>query len=354
MTDKTTKLKILTTVPALLVIPRSTVGCSCVSMPTAHCDIAWANGEIIFVGTVASKLGGERPLGDGIVQLTDYDVHFSSIDILRGTTKSDEPITLHTGDGGGDCGYPFVIGRQYLVYASNFKDRLTTGICSQTAPVELVSETIHELRKLRDKGRSDELFGNIGVAPIGASFEALLTVRPLSNVAVHAEGKKGLRFSSVTDDRGGYAFASIPLSEYSIQEELPPGLRREDKQVVDLRYARNHLGCRVSSFPKPDGRIAGRITDAGDAGVAGFITVEPSDPEEASQARERGGLPGDETNDGRFSLDWLPPGTYRLIFHPKHGNRIDFQQTIVWPPRGLSGLSLGLGQHVDDVKFQVP
>jgi hypothetical protein len=322
-------------------------------MQTAHCDTTWANGKLIFVGTVASQLGGETPLGNGIVSLTEYEVHFSSVEILRGTSKLDETITLYTGHGGGDCGYPFAIGKRYLVYAFNFKGRLTTGICTQTAPAEMVSATIRELSKLRDEGRSDDLFGNIGIAPSGASFEALLTVNPLPNVAVHATGKKSLRSLSVTDEQGRYAFASIPPGEYAIEEDLPPGLRRDGGRVADLRYKQDGVGCRLDSFAKPDGRISGRVTEPDGAGVAGFVTVEPSDPQEALEARQRGGLPGEDTDDGRFSLELLPPGTYRLIFNPKHRNGIDFRQTITWPHTG-SGLRLSLGQHVDDVKFEVP
>ena len=38
--------------------------------------------------------------------------------------------------GGGDCGYPFQTGTEYVIYAyKNSDGRLETGICSRTRPL---------------------------------------------------------------------------------------------------------------------------------------------------------------------------------------------------------------------------
>ncbi len=345
-------LPLLTALLSCLAFPGSALGCSCVSL-SSYCDNTWADGEVIFVGTVAAKIALQEQFEDGIQRLTDYEVRFSAVDLLRGASKLDKTMSVYTGSGGGDCGYPFAVGSRYLVYAFQSGGRLTTGICSQTAPAAMVSATIRELTMLRDHGSTDSLFGNIGVAPNGLSFESLLTIKPLANMTVHARGKNSVHFSALTDGQGGYAFASIPDSEYAIEEDLLPGLHKDPEPVVvDLRYRKHNLGCRVDSLPKPDGRISGRVTNAAGRGVSGFITLEPLDPAEASLAHQRGGLPGQDTSDGRFSLELLPPGTYRLLFNPKHGSRILFEQTIIWPNNG-SGLKLEFGQHSDGLKFQL-
>jgi hypothetical protein len=98
------------------------------------CDGGWNAGELVFLGKVVSKEGGERPLGNGITALTDFEVHFGQVEIFRGASKYAHEIMLYTGHGGGDCGYPFVVGRSYLVYAFAHAGRLVTGTCSETAP----------------------------------------------------------------------------------------------------------------------------------------------------------------------------------------------------------------------------
>jgi hypothetical protein len=68
-------------------------------------------------------------------------------------------------------------------------------------------------------------------------------------------------------------------------------------------------------------------------------------------------LPGDETEDGKFSLPHLPPGRYRLVFVPKIGGHMNFRQKFYWPPSNAANsdaIEISLGQHVDDVRFEIP
>lgn len=85
------------------------------------------------MGTVASQIGRNLVLAGGRLE-PDVRVQFSPVEILQGATGPDSTITVHTGQGGGDCGYPFVTGSQYLVYASVLQGRLTTSICTSTVP----------------------------------------------------------------------------------------------------------------------------------------------------------------------------------------------------------------------------
>ena len=199
-----------------LIAPTSLPACTCAYMPTGTCDTSWANGDPIFVGTVAS-----------IVDKGELQVEFSSVEILHGAVEQGNSVTVHTGRGEGDCGYPFVTGTQYLVYASGFH-WLSTGICALTAPAAIVSATISELRKLRDQGRSDDLFGNIGTAPIGTRWQDVPTIRPLANIGVHAIATNGRRFSTMTAEDGGFRFASLPAGEYAVQEDVPGGFHRSE------------------------------------------------------------------------------------------------------------------------------
>jgi hypothetical protein len=131
----------------LTLSPAPVFGCTCAAPPrevkTASELAAWARADAIFEGKVESvelrwKLK-EAQIGDVIPTVaTDLDqdgpVILVSLEILhsyRGDQR--KPMRLSTGLGGGDCGFDFEVGKQYLVYA--FKDEageLSTNICTRT------------------------------------------------------------------------------------------------------------------------------------------------------------------------------------------------------------------------------
>jgi hypothetical protein len=113
-------------------------------------------------------------------------------------------------------------------------------------------------------------------------------------------------------------------------------------------------GCALTQAARPDGQIEGIVVDAAGNPVRGFVTLLPADPQEAAEARRRGGLPGaDVAADGHFMLPLLPAGRYRLTFHPRPAQRIDFATTYYWPANADESVEVGLGQHIAGVRFTV-
>jgi hypothetical protein len=131
--------------------PAPVFGCTCASTPpevkTASELAAWTRADAIFEGKVEGvELGWElkeTQSGDVIPTVaTDLDrdgpVILVSLEVLhsyRGDQR--KPMRLSTGLGGGDCGFDFEVGKQYLVYA--FKDEageLSTNICTRTTRLE--------------------------------------------------------------------------------------------------------------------------------------------------------------------------------------------------------------------------
>ncbi len=94
--------------------------CSCAgSTPPSE---AFGESTAVFAGKVVS------------IESNNYSktVHFDVERAWKGVTES--AITITTGEGGGDCGYGFEEGKEYLVYAYG-SESLTTGICGRTQPV---------------------------------------------------------------------------------------------------------------------------------------------------------------------------------------------------------------------------
>jgi hypothetical protein len=350
---------------SLLVAPSTIRACSC-AMVGSGCGIALNPGSMVFLGKVISKEEIRESTSldvDTTGGTRGYAFHITTTVNFQGAGQAGQEVVVSTGQGGGDCGYPFQVGTSYLVYAGNNNGKLSTSICSGTSPEVMVSGTLKELRALRDGTRVDDLFGTIIMGGSGVSFEALTEARPLPNVPVHATSSGGSVLSASTDQHGAYAFPSLPPDTYRIDEDLPAGLstwQRNSGQLLTVEvYHREKTGagCQVDVFSRPDGQISGTVVDARGTGVRGFVTITPADPIEAEVAMTRGGLPGDDTEDGSFSLPQLPPGKYRLIFYAKIRNAVSFQHPFYWPPpndtSNAPAIELGFGEHLDRVRFEV-
>ena len=326
------------TVVGLFVFVPRIYACGCVGQMT-QCDRNWSLGETIFLGKTVAMEKLPHPEVDA-----SYAAHFSIEEGFRGTSGSE--IVVYTGAGGGDCGYPFEPGTSYVVYATrDAGNRLHASICSQTRPAVMMAGALRELRATRDHTRLDDIFGTIGMAPRISGYEDLTESQPLPKVTVRATSSAGKTVSVETDDHGAYAFSSLPAGIYSIDPDLPPGFARSQPFTVDNSAG----GCRVDHFARSDGRVEGTVVDGSGTPVAGFVTIELYDP-----SQRRGGLPGTDVGpDGKFNLPIVPPGRYRLVFHPKVGNRVEFRTTFYWPPKTADPFDLSFGQHLDAVEFKV-
>jgi hypothetical protein len=92
--------------------------CSCIMPGTPQEEMV--NAEAVFSGKVLEI----EEVKDG------YAVALQVIESWKGVDGS--TIQVHTGMGGGDCGFNFEEGKEYMVYASSFEGTLEVYICSLT------------------------------------------------------------------------------------------------------------------------------------------------------------------------------------------------------------------------------
>ena len=129
---------------ALGLIPRPATACSC--MPPPAPDESFDSADAVFLAEVMAI---DRPpvypawYYQLLIAIDDrFDTDFSwQVNDLTAQLEVEAswkgvPTTrtaVRTGAGGGDCGYPFVVGHRYLIYAYRYAGSLSTGICSRTA-----------------------------------------------------------------------------------------------------------------------------------------------------------------------------------------------------------------------------
>lgn len=151
--------------------------CTCAAPPpevTTARDLAhWYadRSDAIFEGTVKrlelSWVFKDAKVGDLVPADLDQDEPTLKVtlDIARfyqGVEQKD--VSLTTGIGGGDCGFDFEAGKEYLVYAfADSSGQLSTGICSGT---ELLEDSQSALSYLRgEQVVSETPKQNSGISP---------------------------------------------------------------------------------------------------------------------------------------------------------------------------------------------
>jgi hypothetical protein len=98
------------------------------------CDATW-RADAVFVGNVVSI----ETLTVSAGVLRGRRVDLAVVEAFRGLQLSE--VTLHTGYGGADCGYPFAMGESFLVYAYRTPEgHLTTSICTRTRRSAVLSK----------------------------------------------------------------------------------------------------------------------------------------------------------------------------------------------------------------------
>ncbi|WP_211746234.1 hypothetical protein [Paenibacillus sp. Marseille-Q4541] len=122
-------------------IPSKVYACSCVQPLSVKEELG--RSDAVFTGRVL-----EIKEETGLQGFVTKSVLFEITQIWKGESKSQ--MIIHTGAGGGDCGYHFEESKDYLVYASlstmyGNKEQLVTIICDRTKGLADAQEDLTKL-----------------------------------------------------------------------------------------------------------------------------------------------------------------------------------------------------------------
>ncbi|UYZ22586.1 hypothetical protein [Mesobacillus jeotgali] len=119
--------------------PAVTSACSCAELPTAEEEME--RSEAIFSGKVIEIK--EKKVNGYMTK----SVLFELTNTWKGVDESQVIIT--TGQGGGDCGFRFIEGQEYLVYAKESDmygaKSLTTTMCDRTNRLRALQDDLELL-----------------------------------------------------------------------------------------------------------------------------------------------------------------------------------------------------------------
>ena len=284
----------------LEVPPAEACACGTVGPPCAEYWSAAAifRGRVEAIASVAPSSGD--PVGGKLVT-------FSVLEPLKGVDRLTR-VEIRTAGSRRACGYSFVRGREYLVYATRGAGGgLTTGICSRTRPADRADDDLAYAGRVA----AGEALGRISGRVVLRTRDLVRGRNrdtPMRNVPVVLQ-RGEFSLSTVTDAAGVFRVGGLEPGSYQAALDLPARFRTivfpPQIELPDVR------GCaEVKAAVLPDGRVTGRVMDFLRVPLAG-LTVE------LTVRDARGQIPaGAERirtvtrNDGTYELGNVPPGTF--------------------------------------------
>jgi hypothetical protein len=269
---------------------------------------------------VSGKNAGKRQ----VFEVEGYSFTFEIEEAFKGIKG--ESVKIHTDAGGGSCGYPFEVGKEYLVYAYGAsEDSLGTGMCSRTSPASNAQDELSMLRSMKDGVFETRIFGVIEKMEMnlnGAYGSSKYDI-PMSGIKVTAEGASG-KFESFTDLTGHFRFAGLPVGEYEVIADVPKAYKAWTRFRRKIEITDSERGAELGFIFQLNAPISGTVYDEDGRPVGSQFEVTI-----AKVGEDKTLISGAKSNSaftdksGRYSFDSLPPGRYVIgvnIFKapPKH------------------------------------
>ena len=354
-------MRIIVTVEAVLVaaallMPSSALACTC-DFAGPPCQGAWTADAVFTASAVAvvgpPKVGDTEWLGWATLR-----VRVAVDRVFLGDIPLGE-IEIATGSSGASCGYAFVVGGRYLVYAhrSPKHPTLTVSKCSRTRLLAEAQEDLAYLERLDVLAPGARLFGTVEHFEQPDPGRGGVKVGPASGFEVEAVGDHG-RVATSTDRAGHFDLTGLAAGSYRLRVIPRPGFSdRYTTRTVTLRDAR--ACAEVNVGVRYDGRIAGRLVGPDGEPLAGV-------PVQRRLARVASGDGLFDTYefktgvDGRFELRDVSPGEYIVGVGIHRLSSTDVPLPPTWfrsartdDATPATTIAIGPGQHVDIGTFRV-
>ena len=270
--------------------------------------------DIIFVGTV---LRIDTPVSeeDGGTDFGPTVNRFRIDEMISGATGPEIDIYPRQDN----CGYPFLEGAQYVVFAFQGSDgRPHATVCGDTRKIELSQALLTKLRAMRDNQPIPSLFGILRNAeqPFG-SPSVKFPGDPLANISVQLRSGDRV-FESKTDSNGAYAFYGVTAGEYQMTAELPANRELAhwflDEPLEPVKLPEG--ACyEYNASAQPRGRIRGRVLGP-DGKPLSFADLDLFPAEKYPDGEFRWSEFQDQRDyKGFFEFNHVKPGDYILVFN---------------------------------------
>jgi hypothetical protein len=345
-------LSIATALLALSISDVKACSCGVVGPP---CEEYWKS-EAVFVGKVIkrSTFYAEEGEGNSRYKYQQVLVRFSIEQAFKGIARDEMEIV--TGMGDADCGYHFKDGERYVVYAIRYgrdKSRLYSGICNRIKLVAEADEDFAYFRAIPEAGAGGNVYGRVKKLTPPLSFDNRYQETYLDNIKITIEGN-GRRFETTTNKDGYYQASGLAPGRYNVKAGLSDSQNSHFESTVDVV----DRGCAARDLFLPvNGQISGRVFDENDNPIPNN-KVDIISAKDAQDLSPKGKW-GYTDKDGRYKIDWLPPGDYYLGVGLVGANSNLCPYPRIFMPdfrdaKEATVVSLKEGQKIEDQNISLP
>ncbi len=263
----------------LLLNPSIAHACSCAGGGGPACEEAWTRyTSAVFLGKVARieaiPTGGSDP-GPALSMTFGgaKRVQFAIEEAYLGVSGQTVTVTTNSNEAG--CGYPFVEGERYVVYAGADGDgHLGVSLCSRTRPAKYADEDSAYFRSLPRLPPISTITGSVWRYTHDPNFrpkfqpsimdhyrppeQEYMAMVPVPGMTVVAKAKDGIEHTTVVASDGEWSISGLSPGSYVVDVRV-----NEDTFVHPYRgkievAAR---GCaRVEIRVETNGRLLGEFT----------------------------------------------------------------------------------------------
>lgn len=294
------------------------VACSCAG-PRPPCEY-YGKTAAIFLGRVVGS-AQRKSYVDDKGNKTVYDV--GSIRFLvQENYKGAEgyEVEIHSGTGGGDCGYWFLRNESYVVYAYRTDEgQLWTSICSRTKLAIHASEDLEFLRGVSKANPGGSLSGELTRIMGDPNHGPFQEGPKMAGVKINVTGG-GKSFDTLTDKEGKFSVTGLAPGDYDAFPELPDNLAAVSSQDEEDNFGRfthrqpikiTDRGCsRISFRVQFNGSVSGKVKDAdGEPAKEVQVNLVPGDDDTDKHWYTW------TDKDGYYEFRMVQPGSYLLGFN---------------------------------------
>lgn len=279
--------------------------CSCIRTPTV-CE-AYAGADAVFIGTVRSVQNLTEKGEGGREYIGGQTAHVQVEKVFKGMEETEAVFRSY----GTSCDVTYKESQRLLFYADFDKESKTWSIggCGRSSSVESAADDLLYLQGLPASAQKTRLAGTLE----DSSDNRLIGVK----VKISGEKKS---YEVYTDRNGVYEIYGLPPGKYSIQPELPFGLKiafstssestdYSDRQAIQV-ILKEKSCAGVDYFLRSSSSVSGTVFGADGRALPDVcLKLQPKD-EKTPQWH----LNFDCTDkQGRFKVDEIPPGEYLIV-----------------------------------------
>lgn len=309
---------------ALLFLVDKATACTCIGprqLEGFHPCMVYGDADAVFTGQVVG------------VSYAEIDANgkptFSSPKVFRFAVdkafKGVQGQTVEVATSSTSCGYNFLQGQKYFVYAHGGSEgRLVEWLCGPTVPLEAAALDLAYAEEMKRGVKDTSIVGAVIKHERGAFVDYGIR-KPLSGVEVVLEDQAGKWLAgTVTDSTGRYEFKGLVVGEtYHLRARLPNGPREwlsDGKPKDHMVSIRQGSCCALETFVvTTSGSVTGRlVTPEGSRLPQQYLALIPLDEIGKELSSSLSANTSSLPESGTYYFRDVVPGRYLLAVNARN------------------------------------